>query len=125
EIDAKEHRLPGAIGIVDADVPRTSAAAWPARDEIATEVDEECLRGQRGDTRRGPIDRILLADAAEIDLHAGGHRERRAGPDDAVPAHTRERLPDRRCARHVIAAVERPDPTQHARGDVEPPLRRL
>src|SRR5690606_35842256 len=65
------------------------------------------------------IDGVLLADPAEIDLHARCEREPRAYPRDLVPADAGAHARDFFRRRHPVAAVEGPGLAQHAGRDVE------
>src|SRR5690606_34943707 len=65
------------------------------------------------------VDGVFLANATQIDLHAGGEREAGAHPGSLVPAHAPEHPPDLPGRRQAVAAVESPDLAQHAGGDVE------
>jgi len=66
------------------------------------------------------VDRVLLADAAKVELHALGELEPRIAPAQALETDEREQRRDRRRRRDVCRAVEMPDPAQHPGGDVEP-----
>ena len=83
--------------------------------------------GDIGRSERGrAIDGVFLADAAEVDLHAGLERNAAALRHcTRVPADVAQQRRDV-CARgHAIAAVEAPGSAQHARGDVEPTAAQL
>lgn len=65
-------------------------AAGTARKEVAAEVDQERVIRATGQAGRHPIDCVLLADAAKVDLHPCRQRQARAVPGHAFPAHARE-----------------------------------
>ncbi len=75
--------------------------------------------------QRGAIDGVLLAEPAEIDLHAGRHAQHAVHPAHAPPAHVTQRVRDGVRSRRGRAPVEPPRAAQHARRDVEAAVGRL
>ena len=87
--------------------------------QIAAEVDEH-----RGAAHlRHPLCRLIncvfLADAAEIDLHAGRQRDHRANPANLRPAHERKQCFDLGLRGQSFAAIEGPCLAQYPGRDVE------
>ncbi len=69
--------------------------------------------------RGGAIGGVLLADAAEVDFHAGARQAHlRAGPLDAVPAHERQQRLDVLGPRQP-RRLEVPGASEHAAREVE------
>src|SRR5206468_12477022 len=102
----------------DADPPRTAVGVRPDDPDVAAEIDEPMTNScvTRGAHRA--IGGILLADAAEVDLHAGVERNGFARASHPVPADARQHLVYTRSLRHD-ARLEIPHRTQHAGRDVE------
>lgn len=63
-------RTAGEIDVLDCDVPGRAVASWAGYPQIPTQVNEHGRVRAPGGERECAIDRVLLADAANIDFHA-------------------------------------------------------
>src|SRR6185503_18698698 len=105
--------------MLDADAPRLAAGLRAEDREVAGEIDERALGAGLLQQQRGAIDRVLLAEAAKVDLHAGKREPHAPVAElDAVPADERHERGELRVAGHM-AFVEAPRAPQDAGGRVE------
>src|SRR4029079_684198 len=118
ELEELVRRARGFDGF-DAALPCAGRRPWSGRAQVAAEVD------QRRDVERikqnwyGAIDCILLADAAEVDLHSVGQCELRTGPNHTLPSHALQQLADGPGRGLVLRFAEPPGVSQHARSNVK------
>ena len=73
----------------------------------------------------GLVDGVLLADPAEVELHARWQPQFRSAPLHLVPADQWQERVDFRLRRNTRSAVESPCATQHPGGHVEEPVRQV
>lgn len=106
-------------GVAYADAPWTAVGARADDFDVAAQVNHAVPDAGALAQRRRTVDRILLDDAAEIDLHAR-HRElkHRRLPAQFVPAHFFQQFLNL-CGVRQFAPVEAPGAAQNAGSDVE------
>src|SRR5438477_3073918 len=112
----------GLAGMAHAQAPWLAAGLRPEDREVAGEIDERALDSRLREHERRAIDGVLLAETAEVELHA---RERQPHAVltqlDALPTDETKQRRELRVRRHV-PLVEAPRAAKHAGGRVESPV---
>jgi hypothetical protein len=106
--------------VLDANPPRALGRRC-RRPQVAAKVDEERYYRSSPQYLERPVDRVLLADAAKIDLHAIGKDQRGSIPTQSLESNEGQETRDRVWIREPIRAIEVPRPSQDAGGDIEEP----
>jgi hypothetical protein len=107
------------FGIFNADHPGLAIGARAPATQVAAKVDQQrrgCLRLQQGENG---INGILLADAAQINLHAGRQGQPGRAPLCLFPTDQRQQRPNRFRSGKAVRAIKPPDPAQDAGTDVK------
>ena len=113
----------GPAWIANAEPPR-QVALVASHVEIAARLDHEVGKASGPQDGHGPVHGVALADAAEVDAHAGALQQRGPGglvEDDRAVVHERQPRRDLGPRRDavVLIVVELPDVRQRAERDVE------
>src|SRR5260221_3028042 len=105
--------------IADADLPRHAPGLLAEDREVARQIRERAFDPMLAQHRRGPIDGVLLAEPAEVELHPFARQANAPCiPFQTIPADERQQR--RKCfvGRHE-RRIEAPCTPQHARGRIE------
>ena len=112
-------RLAGIAWVLHTDAPGRGVGLRADDADVAAQVHEAVPHVMRREHGMGTVGRVLLAEAAEVDFHAGlRQRDRVVDPANIAPADQRQQRLQGLGLRHP-ASAKVPGPPQHARGDVE------
>ena len=113
--------LPLGIRPLDADLPWTVRGRRLAR-KSPPKLTRNGVRVARREQLVSAVNRILLADAAEIQFHSRPAITAAAGPTAAFQSRQRQERSTSAAAGNPVRAIEPPGAAQHAGGDIEEPL---
>ena len=103
----------------DSHLPTASPTRPAGRSQITTEIDQAGTTALLSRERRAAIDRVLLANAAQVYFHSQRHFEDRPLPGHPVPSDQAQNILHAFFARNPVPAIEAPDAPKHAGCDIE------